>query len=64
VPSPTEKKPLPPDDVIREDSGPTVTEVPKPKRDDVQIDVDDAMIEEPKDDVFEKDDRRTRREHR
>jgi hypothetical protein len=55
VPQPTEKKPLPPEDVIQEDSGPPITDVPKPTRGDVQVDVDDAMIEESKDDVFKKD---------
>jgi hypothetical protein len=55
VPPPIKKTPLPPEDVIREDSGPTVTDVPKRKSDAVSVDVDDAMIEEPKDDVFKKD---------
>jgi hypothetical protein len=52
-----EKTRIPPQDVIREDSGPPVTEIPKPKPTDVQIDIDDAQIEEPKDDVFEKGDK-------
>jgi hypothetical protein len=58
MPQPTEKKPLPPQDVIREDSGPTITEVKKPPSEDKKIDVDDAMIEEPKDEVFKKDGKR------
>ena len=45
MPPPTEKNALPPEDVVREDSGPTVTEVPKRKPDDVQVDVDDGMIQ-------------------
>jgi hypothetical protein len=64
VHTPTEKKRLPPEDIIREDSGPPVTEVPKPKPGDVQVDADDAMIDQPKDEVFKKDDQSTRRERR
>jgi hypothetical protein len=48
-----EKKRIPPQDVIQEDSGPPITEVRKPKPEDVHVDVDDAQIEEPKDGVFE-----------
>ena len=40
----TAKKRLPPEDVIHEDSGP----------DKVEVDIDDAQIEEPKDDAFKK----------
>jgi hypothetical protein len=40
----TAKKRIPPEDVIHEDSGP----------DKVEIDVDDAQIQEPKDDAFKK----------
>jgi hypothetical protein len=47
----TLQKPLPPEDVIVEDSGPSVTDAEPPP---VEIDVDDAQIEEPRDDVFEK----------
>jgi len=52
-----EKKQIPPQDVIREDSGPPVTEITKPKPTDVQIDIDDAQIEEPEDDAFKKGDK-------
>jgi hypothetical protein len=52
-----EKERIPPQDVIQEDCGPPVTEIPKPKPTDVQIDIDDAQIEEPKDDVFKKGDK-------
>jgi hypothetical protein len=65
MPPLTQNKPLAPEDIIREDSGPPITERKEPqegekkdgeKRDgEKKIDVDDAMIEEPKDDVFDKD---------
>jgi hypothetical protein len=59
MPSSNDKKPIPPQDVIREDSGPTITDTKTPPPADKRpkgekIDVDDAMIEEPKDDVFKK----------
>ena len=51
------KKPIPPDDVIREESEPSITEVeesPKKTPNTVGVDIDDAQIEEPKDDAFRK----------
>jgi hypothetical protein len=42
---------IPPQDVIREDSGPPITQVDEPDK-PIEIDVDDALIEEPKDHVF------------
>ena len=50
------KKPIPPEDVIREESGPPITEVKEPDKnsDDVAVDIDDAQIEEPRDDAFRK----------
>ena len=50
------KKPVPPADIINEDSGPPVTEVKEPKKNPggEGIDIDDAQIEEPRDDVFKK----------
>lgn len=51
------KKPLPPEDVIGEDSEPPVTEVeepPKKNPDMVEVDIDDAQIDEPRDDAFRK----------
>ena len=51
------KKPIPPEDVIREESEPPITEVQKPPKknpDTVEVDIDDAQIEEPKDDAFRK----------
>jgi hypothetical protein len=49
------KKRLPPDEIIREDSGPSVTEteLPEPEDRKVEVDPDDALIQEPKDHVFE-----------
>jgi hypothetical protein len=49
-------KKLPPEDVIREDSEPSVTEIKEPKKkpDEEGVDIDDAQIEEPKDDAFRK----------
>ena len=51
------KKPIPPEDVIREESEPPITEVeesPKKNPDKVEVDIDDAQLEEPKDDAFRK----------
>jgi hypothetical protein len=51
------KKSIPPEDVIREESEPPITDIEEPRRpkpDKVEIDIDDAQIEEPKDDVFRK----------
>jgi hypothetical protein len=50
------KKPIAPEDVIREDSEPPITEVREPKKnpDEVDVDIDDAQIEEPRDDAFRK----------
>jgi hypothetical protein len=49
----TNKKRIPPEDVIREDSEPTITD-PDEAEDEVEVDIDDAQIEEPKDDAFRK----------
>jgi len=49
------KKPIPPENVIREDSEPPITEIkepPKKNPDELEVDIDDAQIEEPKDGVF------------
>jgi len=48
------KRPIPPEDVIREDSEPEIKEPPKMNPDEVEVGIDDAQIEEPKDDVFRK----------
>ena len=48
------KKPIPPEDVIREESEPPITEMPKEDPEAVEIDIDDAQIEAPKDDAFRK----------
>ena len=51
------KKPIPPEDVIREESEPPITEVeesPKKNPDTVEVDIDDAQIEGPTDDAFRK----------
>jgi len=50
------KKPIPPEHVIREDSEPPILEVREPKKnpDEVEVDIDDAQIEEPKDNAFRK----------
>ena len=51
------KKPIRPEDVIHEDSEPPITEVqepPKKNPDTIEVDIDDAQIEEPKDDAFRK----------
>jgi hypothetical protein len=47
------KKRIPPEDVIREESEPPITDVDDVD-DEVEVDVDDAQIEEPKDDAFRK----------
>jgi hypothetical protein len=44
------KKRIPPEDVIREESEPAITEVD----DDVEVDIDDAQIQESRDDAFRK----------
>jgi hypothetical protein len=51
MPPPLKNKPLPPD---QEHPNPPITEPKKPKDGSTEIDVDDAMIEQPKDDVFKK----------
>jgi len=50
------RKPIPPDDVIREESEPPITEVEElPKTPNpVEVNIDDAQIEEPRDDAFRK----------
>ena len=50
------KKPNPPVDVIPEDSGPPLTDVKEPKKnpEGEGVDIDDAQIQEPKDDAFKK----------
>ena len=50
------KKPIPPVDVINEDSGPPVTDIQKPKTNPEGdgVEIDDAQIEKPKDDAFKK----------
>ena len=42
----TKKKPIPPEDVIREESEPPITETQEPDNnaDDVEVDIDDAQI--------------------
>ena len=51
------KKPIPPENVIREESEPPITETEEPRKknaDTVNVDIDDALIDEPKDDAFRK----------
>jgi hypothetical protein len=50
------KKLIPPEDVIREESEPPITEVQEPHKNgrDGEVDIDDAQIDEPKDDAFRK----------
>lgn len=50
------KKRIPPEDLILEDSEPPVTEIQEPEEnpDEVQVDIDDAQIEDSKDDAFRK----------
>jgi hypothetical protein len=45
------KKPTPPVDVIHEDSGPPI-EGAEEQQDSNGVNIDDAQIEEPKDDAF------------
>jgi hypothetical protein len=47
------KKPTPSVDVIHEDSGPPLEDIEK-QQDSNGVDVDDAQIEEPKDEAFKK----------
>jgi len=49
----TAKKPVPPVDVIHEDSGPSLAGENE-EQDRNGMDIDDAQIEEPKDDAFKK----------
>jgi hypothetical protein len=49
----TTKNPTPPVDVIHEDSGPPLTGA-KEQKESEAVDIDDAQIEEPKDDAFKK----------
>jgi len=49
----TTKKPIPPVDVIHEDSGPPLTGM-RDQQNGKKVDIDDAQIEEPKDDAFKK----------
>jgi hypothetical protein len=51
------KKPIPPEDVIPEESEPPITETEEPPKktpDTVEVDIDDAQIDEPRDDAFRK----------
>jgi len=51
------KKPIPPEDAIREESEPSITEEEEPQKknpDTVEVNIDDARIDEPKDDAFRK----------
>ena len=51
----TNKKPIPPEDIINEDSGPPIKEIGEPKKKpEGGVDIDDAQIQEPRDDVFRK----------
>ena len=49
----TAKKPTPPVDVIHEDSGPPLSGEQE-QQNDSGVDIDDAQIQEPKDDAFKK----------
>jgi len=49
----TAKKPNPPVDVIHEDSGPPVTGLPEEQNSN-GVNIEDAQIQEPKDNVFKK----------
>jgi len=46
------RKPTPPVDIIHEDSGPPLTGVKEQEGN--AVDIDDAQIQEPKDDAFKK----------
>lgn len=50
------KTPIPPVDVINEDSGPPLTDIEEPIKNPLGegLDIDDALIQEPKDDAFSK----------
>jgi hypothetical protein len=51
------KKSIPPEDVIREESEPPITETeepPKKNPDTFEVDIDDAQIDEQKEDPFRK----------
>jgi hypothetical protein len=49
------KKPIPPEDVIREESELSVTETEELENlNPIEVDIDDAQIEEPRDDAFRK----------
>jgi hypothetical protein len=52
----TDKKPNPPVETIPEDSGPPLTDSKEPIKNPKgeAVDIDDAQIEEPKDDAFKK----------
>jgi hypothetical protein len=49
----TVKKPTPPVDVIHEDSGPPLADAPDQQNGN-GVDIDDAQIQEPKDEAFKK----------
>jgi hypothetical protein len=53
MPPRQQNKPAPPS---RENPAPPTTDIKKTKDGSAEIDVDDAMIEEPKEDVFKKND--------
>ena len=53
MPPNTDRQKPPPEDIIRKESGP---EFKKIKPGETGVDIDDAMIEEPKDDAFERKD--------
>ena len=46
----TAKKPTPPVDFIHEDSGPPLTGIQEQQPDNNAVDIDDAQIQEPRDD--------------
>jgi hypothetical protein len=50
----TAKNPTPPVEIIHEDSGPPLTGVEEQQSDTNGVDIDDAQIQEPKDDAFKK----------
>lgn len=49
----TAKKPNPPVDVIHEDSGPAIAGLPEEQNSN-GVNIEDAQIQEPKDNVFKK----------